>query len=208
MQSCIVLAYKVEEVPITSTRLEREAALAYDTALQLEVEVLDALRFHLVVLHPFHPLAGFVHMLHEVDGETNFAPLQEAAHGLVLELLSTDLPLMFAPSRLALLALREAGAEVAVNVAGFIQLYFTRTPGEQEEIQAALAQAADARDAEFGRLAPYNAKRLRELVFVINDKLNACRNPLRDVSHELFAHKQTASMFQSFRSGAAAMDTS
>jgi len=109
--ACIHLACKSEEAFIKPVQLAEHTQIKLETLVKMEVPLLQGLKFHLRVYHPFRPLAGFLIKLRELDSEVEVGEFEKEATNFIHHSLFTDACLLHSPSQIALAALSKAAAK-------------------------------------------------------------------------------------------------
>ena len=105
--TALYVATKVEEWNIDLVSFVSPFQLAPDAILRAELVLLHALRFQLVVWHALRPIVALTHELRDralADADT----VRAEATAAYMALLTTDVPLLHAPSVVALACVRAA----------------------------------------------------------------------------------------------------
>jgi cyclin H len=117
MLTSVYLACKTEEHYVSAEELGRGMHEDAGRVLNAELTLLAGLRFQLITYSPYRALEGFRHDF-ESEGDAGDRPSSErldacllAARDATSKQMLTDAPLMYAPGRLALAALRAAARE-------------------------------------------------------------------------------------------------
>lgn len=137
MVTALNLALKAEEQ--RHITLQAVADLTNTNAEQLvkwEVPVLEGIKFHLLIFHPFRSLSGLFDALEKwkpgQQSKQKKIELHETAHEIIKASYLTDAILLYTPSQIALAALRKAAASRNFElVPAFLQAMLT--PGTPEE---------------------------------------------------------------------------
>jgi hypothetical protein len=61
--SCVLVANKAEETKILPQHVAKKMGIPLASVVQFEIAVLDALRFHLQVFHPYRSLKAFFQLI-------------------------------------------------------------------------------------------------------------------------------------------------
>lgn len=140
MVTSLNLAVKAEEQRhVTLQSLAELTSTAPSQLVQWEVPVLEGIRFHLLIFHPFRSLSGLF------DALEKWRPNQEKQkkielHDAALEVIKasyfTDLVLLFTPSQIALAAFRKVAFSKKFELAiTFLKdLLMPRSPEDQTKI--------------------------------------------------------------------------
>jgi len=160
-----------------------------DDLIRLEQIVLDALKYHLMVFHPYRPLRGFVEAWAQLQTESGPAlpegsrekVLKKAAK-VVRETIRSDVPLLHKPSSIALFALRHAASEANVSIAPLLQ-HCLPDPDERAQVNAALDEIKAAHSDTKPQL---KGDALKKEAQQTDAKLQHCRNPEKDKSSKMF----------------------
>lgn len=140
MVTALNLAVKAEEQ--RHVTLQHIADLTNTQAEQLvqwEVPVLEGIRFHLLIFHPFRSLSGLFDALEKSSPgkmKQQKIELHEAALEMIKASYFTDLVLLFTPSQIAFAALRKVAlAKNFEPVTAFLKEMLTpRSPEDQHKI--------------------------------------------------------------------------
>lgn len=220
--ACIYLASKAEEAYVSAAELSRLSGTSPDAILRGEVALLGALRYDLAIHGPFRAASGFledddlqpyVDRALAAERERQKEPGREppsvasvaAALGRDAEaacdaLLLTDAPMLHAPGRLGLAAVRSAFAKRGVRIDDYLATVVRRaqsaewkakdqtkdgrgdeTNGSGETADASLARllASLSEIDALAAAAGQEAAQDEQAVGAIDAKLRACREAAR-----------------------------
>ncbi|KDD74824.1 hypothetical protein H632_c1051p0 [Helicosporidium sp. ATCC 50920] len=133
MLACLYLACKAEECYFSAAELARLAGAPPALILRHELTLLSAIRYDLVVYHPYRALTGLwedwqVWLAAQEQGADSAAPdeqtrqrVKDAALAGADVLLLSDAPLLFSPGQIALAALRSGALRRGLKLDGFLQ---------------------------------------------------------------------------------------
>jgi len=148
--------------------------------IRLEHALLHALHYHLMVLHAYRPLRGFVEAWGQLPAHNiNPDKLLRKAAKVVREAIRSDVPLLFAPAAVALFALSQAAAEAGADIGALLKHVL---PGEQDRValQATLQDIAASLNHSKPQL---KGNELKVEAQKMDAKLQLCRNPEKDRNH-------------------------
>ncbi|KAL4428152.1 hypothetical protein ABPG75_002241 [Micractinium tetrahymenae] len=225
--TCLYLACKIEEHYISAAELGRLTGVPADLILRTELVALQGLKFDLIVHSPYKALEGFFEDIKEAAAEAGSSEAAAAAAGLdpgmaALDelqlgkaravaysatdaLLLSDAPLLHAPGRLALAALRSGFNKLGIKLQKYLERVARRSSGSADW-QAGLAQLQAAL-SELDRLGAEGARSVeQEEMAAIDRKLKACRAALGGVGKEAAAAKAKAKAEKAARKAAKAAE--
>ncbi|EKX48581.1 hypothetical protein GUITHDRAFT_162398 [Guillardia theta CCMP2712] len=156
--------------------------------LRLEQVLLQVLKYHLMVHHPFRPLRGFLEMWTKRSDSMKLADdvkskIEEKATKLLRDWMKSDILLILHPSEIALCALRHTCAKAKMEAA--FDMFLKDAIGSSAESVGRVYEAIE------GNLAAHKQRlkgeQLKTEATRINAKLQGCSNPEKERSHPQFA---------------------
>lgn len=180
MVTCLNLACKAEEAPITLEGLAKHTGTQVAEVVKWEVAVLQGIQFHMLVFHPYRPLQGLVEALTawRPTSKASFGQLYQRSLALIQDSYYTDLCLLHAPSQIALAALLKASRDQNSTVVD--EYVSVLSEHEPQASFAALQSSITSIHALFiqGAEAIVDAGALQSRCKHITRKLKACSNDL------------------------------
>jgi len=162
---------------------------ASDLILSQELLLMHQLHYHLTVHNPFRPVEGLI-----IDIKTRFPDLEEpeslrqGAENFLDLALHTDVPLIFAPSQMALAALLSSGSKIGINLDNYVGQTLLASGGNE----------ALKKTCEHIKKIRYMVRNIDQLnrdeVRAIEQKLSKCRNQNNNPDSEEYA-KNLADMW-------------
>jgi len=184
MVTCVYLSCKIEEFNLTmlqfvaNIRGGREKAM--EIILNNELLLMSALKFHLTIHNPYRPVEGLLIDLktrfHQFDPEKLRKPIDEFLDKVLL----TDIPLLFAPSQIALASVLEAGRRCKEKV----DPYVTKTLITDPNILPPVVEAV--RTIRVRVRATNSEPPNKELRAELEKKLDNCRNQENNPENALY----------------------
>lgn len=105
--TCVYLACKCEEHHIEADELGKQVNRESSIILQNELAVLESLKFHVNVYHPYRPLYGFIVSMKANQPSTMLDSLWNRGKEIITaSVLTTDLNFLYPPAQIALAILQ------------------------------------------------------------------------------------------------------
>ncbi|PSC75630.1 cyclin-H1-1 isoform X1 [Micractinium conductrix] len=207
--TCLYLACKIEEHYISAAELGRLTGVPPELILRTELTALQALKFDLIVHSPYKAVEGFFEDIKEAAlaagsseaaaaaegldaGMSTLAPEQlervrAAAYAAADALMLSDAPLLHAPGRLALAALRSGFNKVGIKLQKYIERVARQGSGSScsgGNDAAAATAAVERLHAALSELDALGAEGARpvdqEAMAALDRQLKACRAALQE----------------------------
>eukprot|EP00462_Mataza_sp_D1_P012048 CAMPEP_0175168118 /NCGR_PEP_ID=MMETSP0087-20121206/28763_1 /TAXON_ID=136419 /ORGANISM="Unknown Unknown, Strain D1" /LENGTH=412 /DNA_ID=CAMNT_0016458169 /DNA_START=40 /DNA_END=1275 /DNA_ORIENTATION=- len=146
--TCINLASKAEERSFEIEKLAKITETKVSDIVECEVLVLEGIKFHLRLYHPFIPLVGLAEEMKckNKDGwdESKYVLVKQNANKLIESSFFTDCVLCYPPSRIAMAALAQACKDSKVS---WFDIFFAsfqpETPEDQELLNSLKQELGD-----------------------------------------------------------------
>jgi cyclin H len=174
MVTCIFLSCKVEDyyVPLETilNRINKVSGAKFtpEEILKLELTVLEGLRFHLLVYHPFRSLYAFVHD-NELKSSLKTTPVEdlyETGKQAIKKSLLTDAAFLYPPGLIALAVLYECVSADQPAFLGYIQKKFAHTQQFMDSLKNITNMIRDA-EAKSKESASSIEKKLKKVLSVV-----------------------------------------
>lgn len=185
MATCINLACKAEESAISLDDLAKQTETKATTIVEFEVPVLEGLRFHLLVFHPYRPLRGLCKEIQKWEpkiGEEVLQEVRERAVECIEKSYYTDLQLRKTPSQIACAALHKVAREQNHD---FVDRYLAQLPASPQDLRILGETITEIKPyLDHGMNAIRNPAALQEEVAVLNKKRIACSKNLFKLNND------------------------
>ncbi|CEM16022.1 unnamed protein product [Vitrella brassicaformis CCMP3155] len=191
---CIVLAHKVEELHDEDLKaLIHGLKVPLKVIVDLEIEVLEALDFELLVTHPRFAIREMVDDYHTWCGEHAVPQLQkedalqlvEGAEGLALQLYETDIPLLCTPAHIAVVSVKITAENNKLDLSDkFIEECFASRGVELAAVEQKVKFIRDAAASikRHGTDSP-EATKEQEAAAKIFKRCQSCRKAIKRLRH-------------------------
>jgi len=117
--TCVYLACKIEEFNVSITQfvanIQGNREKATEIILNNELLLMSALKFHLTIHNPYRPVEGFLIDIKTRHPQFDAEVLRPFIDEFLDKVLLTDIPLLYAPSQIALASILEAARKSKVD---------------------------------------------------------------------------------------------
>ncbi|KAF7267027.1 cyclin H [Rhynchophorus ferrugineus] len=191
MVTCIYLASKVEEFNVSIQQfvanIKGDREKASDIILNNELLLMEQLNFHLAIHNPYRPVEGLLIDIKTRGSLHDPERLRPGTEQFLERVLLTDAILLYSPSQVALAAVLHAASKLQENLDSYVtEILFGE--GGRDKLEILIDAVRAIRSME--KMA--DAATDKNLIKLLDKKLEKCRNPENNPDSDIYKKKMQA----------------